>query len=185
MSNDKKTVSLPTITRNIIKFKYMEMKKLFFTCILALAAMAAHSQSLFNTVYDTALKKVNSADTPTEAVQVNQFEVTALNYIQLQVSKRGLDKNGYFFDSQAVNLKSFVDDFLYYLEKARISPAKRMEVIACYRDASLNNPLFNDSDKETVYCFVNDKKTYTPFSLDTDWEKAYDQASAKIRTIIK
>jgi hypothetical protein len=58
-------------------------------------------------------------------------------------------------------------------------------VIACYRDASLNNPLFNDSDKETTFVYVNDKQTYTPFSLDTDWEKAYNQATAKIKTILK
>ena len=148
------------------------MKKLFFTCMLAFAALSAHSQTLFETVYNNAIKKVNSADSPTETVQINHFEVTVLNYIQAQVSKRGLNKDGFFFDSQAVSLKSFVDDFLYYLEKVRLSPAKRLEVIACYRDASLNNPLFNDPDKETVYCYVNDKKTYTPFSLDTDWRRA-------------
>ena len=76
--------------------------------------------------------------------------------------------------------------FETYIIKARaISSEKRLEVIACYRDASLNNPLFNDSDKETTYVYVNDKQTYTPFSLDTDWEKAYDQATEKIKTIIK
>ena len=68
-----------------------------------------------------------------------------------------------------------MDDFIYYVTKARaISTEKRKEVIACYRDASLNNPLFNDNDKERTYCYVNDTKTFTPFSLDTDWEKAYD-----------
>ena len=79
-----------------------------------------------------------------------------------------------------------MDDFIYYVTKApAISTEKRKEVIACYRDASLNNPLFNDNDKERIYCYVNDTKTFTPFSLDTDWEKAYDQATANIKNIMK
>lgn len=163
------------------------MKKLILSAFVALVGLVqADAQSLYKTVYEKANAQVNSAQTSAEQLEISRFEVTVLNYIQAQVTKRGLKKDGYFYDSQAVNLKSFVDDFLYYVSKARkISDAKRKEVIACYREASLKNPLFNDLDKERTYCFVNDTRTFTPFSLDTDWEKAYEQATAKIGTIIK
>lgn len=161
------------------------MKKLLVAIVVACATIPVNAQSLFETVYKHATEIVNDPKSSQEQIDIHQFEVTALNYMQRQVQKRALKKDGYFYDCQAVNMKSFVDDFLYYLTKARsISAAKRMEVINCYREASLNNPLFSDLDKERTHCFVNDTKTYTPFSLDTDWEKAYDQATAKIKTII-
>ena len=164
------------------------MKKSFILLGLTLLSYThtVNAQSLFDTVYKSAIEKVNDVKSSQETIDINQFEVTALNYLQTQVKKRALKKDSYFYDSQAVNLKSFVDDFLYYLNKTRTMPqAKRAAVIACYREASLSNPLFNDTNKERIYCYVNDTKTYTPFSLDTDWDKAYNQATAKIKTIIR
>lgn len=163
------------------------MKKMIFLLAFVTAGIAQlNAQSLFKTVYDNAIAVVNNSDSSDERIQIHQFEVTVLNYMQTQVQKRDLKKDDYFFDSQAVNLKSFVDDFLFYLNKARMTaPAKRADVINCYREASLKNPLFNDLDKERTMCYVNDTKTYTPFSLDTDWEKAYDQASSQIRSILR
>lgn len=146
----------------------------------------ANAQSLYKTVYDKATAVVNNPKSSEEATQVSQFEVTALNYISSQVQRRGLEKDSFFFDSQAVNLASFVTDFQYNLVKARaISTSKRLEVIKIYRDATMSNPLFNDTDKERAYCYINDTQTYTPFSLDTDWEKAYDQATAKVKALLK
>lgn len=163
------------------------MRKLVLAvCLLAAGAVQAVAQNLYKTVYEGASAVVNNPKSSQEQIEINQFKVTVLNYLQDQVHRRALTKDSYFFDSQAVNMKCFVDDFIYNVTKARaISAAKRTEVIACYRDASLKNPLFNDLDKERTYCYVNDTRTFTPFSLDTDWEKAYEQASAKIKTIIR
>ena len=163
------------------------MKQTILTLVLAVAFTAQmNAQSLYQKVHDNATAVVNNAASNEQQIQVNQFKVTVLNYIMTQVKKRNLTKNSYFYDSQAVNLASFVTDFETDIIKARqISPEKRLAVIDCYRSASLQNPLFNDSDKETTFCYVNDTKTYTPFSLDTDWEKAYTQASLKIKEILK
>lgn len=168
------------------------MKKLLLSMfVLAQSIMVAQAQteqnqSLFETVHKYATAIVNDPKSSEEQIQTNQFKVTALNYITTQVMKRGLKKDEYFFDSQAVNMQSFVSEFLMNLDKARaISAAKRMEVIKVYRDASLKNPLFNDTDRERTYCYVNDKQTFTPFSLDTDWEKAYEQATKNIKTVFR
>lgn len=152
--------------------------------VVALGSLQA--QSLYKKVYDNAVAVVNDAAANDQQIQVNQFKITALNYMSNQVTKRNQTRNSYFYDSQAVNMASFITDFETYIIKARtISTEKRLAVIGCYRDASLQNPLFGDQDKETTLVYVNDKQTYTPFSLDTDWEKAYDQASAKIKEILK
>ena len=164
-----------------------QMKQIFITALIAAVSYtAASAQSLYKKVFDNATAVVNNAASNDQQIQINQYKITALNYISNQVKKRKLEKNSYFYDSQAVNLASFITDFETAIIKARaISTEKRLEVLACYRDASLQNPLFGDDDKETTYVYVNDKQTYTPFSLDTDWEKAYDQATEKVKAILK
>ncbi|MBR1379096.1 MAG: hypothetical protein IJ557_08245 [Bacteroidaceae bacterium] len=163
------------------------MKKIIMTILVSVVALGSlQAQSLYKKVYDNAVAVVNDAAANDQQIQVNQFKITALNYMSNQVTKRNQTRNSYFYDSQAVNMASFITDFETYIIKARtISTEKRLAVIGCYRDASLQNPLFGDQDKETTLVYVNDKQTYTPFSLDTDWEKAYDQASAKIKEILK
>ena len=165
------------------------MKKLFFTLAVLIAsatAVQAQDKSLFDTVYERATAVVNNPASSDEEIQINQFKLTALNYMTTTITKRGLKKDSYFYESQAVNLSSFVTDFQMNLEKARsISPAKRTEIMKIYTDASKFNPMFKDTDKEKVNCYVNDKSTLTPFCLDTDWEKAYDQATTMAKAALR
>lgn len=164
------------------------MKKTLLIALITLCAGVAQAQeqSLYERVYKDAAAKVNDPESSIETIEINQFKVTALNYMSAQVALRQQQRDSYFYDSQAVNLKCFVDDFLVNITKARaISTDKRKAVIACYRNASLGNPLFGDNNTERVYCYVNDTKTYTPFSLDTDWEKAYNEATTKVKAILQ
>lgn len=163
------------------------MKKILAAiCLLSAFAVQADAQSLFETVYKNAVAVVNDPKANDEQIHINQFKVTALNYIRNQVEKRKQTKDSYFYDSQAVNMTSFVTDFETNLIKARsISTAKRLAVINCYREATLKNPLFNDSDKSTSMVYVNDKATLTPFCLDCDWNKAYEMATQQVKDILR
>lgn len=158
--------------------------KTLFTALLIAVSVTCSAQSLFQTVMTQATAIVNNPNASDDQQNIAQFKVTALNYISMMVTKRGLDKDTYFYDSQAVNLASFVTDYLLSLEKAN-SPAVRQAILKCYQQASIENPLFKDTNKEKVNCYVADKTTRTPFSLDTDWEKAYDQATKNIKSILK
>lgn len=173
---------MPSVS-NLEKIK---MKKTIFTVLFAACCMTQmQAQELFHKVYDVSIGVVNNPNSNDEQIQINQFKVTVLNYITAQVQQRGLQKDGYFYDSQAVNLHSFILDFLDNVTKGRsISQAKRLAVIKCYQEASLQNPLFNDKNRERTHCYINDTKTLTPFSLDTDWEKAYEQATRNIKTVL-
>ena len=154
--------------------------------VLMASVTGIQAQSLYKTVFDKATAVVNNPASSDEEIQINQFKVTALNYISMMVKKRGLDKDAYFYDSQAVNMSSFITDFQVNLEKARaISPAKRTEILKIYTDASKFNPLFKDTDKEKVNAYVTDKTTLTPFCIDTGWEKAYDQATTMAKAALK
>ena len=181
---ERKRVTLQHLIDKVIS---NNMKKIILSLLVLMASVASiQAQDLFKTVRDNATKVVNNPSSSDEEIQINQFKVTALNYLARMVQKRGLKKDTYFYDSQAVNMTSFITDFQVNLEKARaISPAKRMEIMKIYTDASKFNPLFKDTDKEKVNCYVDDKTTMTPFCLDTDWEKAYDQATTLTKAALK
>ena len=181
---ERKRVTLQHLIDKVIS---NNMNKIILSLLVLMASVASiQAQDLFKTVRDNATKVVNNPSSSDEEIQINQFKVTALNYLAMMVQKRGLKKDTYFYDSQAVNMTSFITDFQVNLEKARaISPAKRMEIMKIYTDASKFNPLFKDTDKEKVNCYVDDKTTMTPFCLDTDWEKAYDQATTLTKAALK
>ena len=181
---ERKRVTLQHLIDKVIS---NNMKKIILSLLVLMASVASiQAQDLFKTVRDNATKVVNNPSSSDEEIQINQFKETALNYLAMMVQKRGLKKDTYFYDSQAVNMTSFITDFQVNLEKARaISPAKRMEIMKIYTDASKFNPLFKDTDKEKVNCYVDDKTTMTPFCLDTDWEKAYDQATTLTKAALK
>lgn len=181
---ERKRVTLQHLIDKVIN---NNMKKIILSLLVLMASVASiQAQDLFKTVRDNATKVVNNPSSSDEEIQINQFKVTALNYLAMMVQKRGLKKDTYFYDSQAVNMTSFITDFQVNLEKARaISPAKRMEIMKIYTDASKFNPMFKDTDKEKVNCYVDDKTTMTPFCLDTDWEKAYDQATTLTKAALK
>jgi len=162
------------------------MKKIFIVLAFLFVSLGnCYAQQYFQMIRNTANKVVNNPNSSQEMIDINQFEITALNYIGAQIAKRGLDMPPIFYDIQAVSLKLFVDDFLYnLLEAKKISSAKRKDVIDCYQKASSQNPLFKDTDKRTTNIYMTDN-SLTPFSLDTDWEKAYEYASQRIKTIIK
>lgn len=164
----------------------MKKSTILTLLVMTLSFSVSRAQSLYKTVFDRATAVVNDPKSSDDAIEVSQFKITALNYLVTEVKKRGWQKDSYFYDSQAVNLTSFVTDFQANLDKARsISPAKRMQIIKIYTEASKFNPLFKDTDKEKVNCYVNDKGTLTPFCLDTDWEKAYDQATTLAKAAFK
>ena len=43
-----------------------------------------------------------------------------------------------------------------------------------FKNATIQYALFNDTDKELVYAYVDNEKYITQFSLDTDWPKALE-----------
>lgn len=68
-------------------------------------------------------------------------------------------------------------EFLTLYMKRLTSTKKKTErdiIITVFRDASINNPLFNDLDKELVLAYYNNDNYITQFSLDTDWIKALE-----------
>ncbi|MDE5739086.1 MAG: hypothetical protein K2H04_07760 [Bacteroidaceae bacterium] len=165
------------------------MKKVIFTLLTLIASansIQAQNKNLYDVVYEEATKIVNNPKSSDDQIQINQFKVTALNYMSMMIQKSGMKKDEMFYATQAVMMSSFVTDFHANMLKAQeMSPSKRNEILKIYTDACKYNPMFKDTDKERANAYVNDKSSLTPFCLDTNWEKAYDQATTLAKAALK
>ena len=161
------------------------MNKLILPAMaLTLYATTAQAQSLYQAVYEKAKSTTAPTDESDEA-KINRFKLDALNYLNRQSAKTGQNADSYFLDSQAVNLTSFIDDYMTNVQSAaKVSPAKRQEMIKCYANAAKSFVLFPADTANTAP--VNPgPDDLLPFPLNTDWEKAYDKATSLARQVMK
>lgn len=134
----------------------------------------ARSQEVYNLVLENATKVVNSPTSGFAQTQIAQFKRTALIYMKSKAFERTDSVPAVFLNTQAYYMSEFLSLFFNVILKDKKSDASvRKEKILIFMNASAMNPLYNDEDKETTMAFVNDGGELTPFSLDTDWQKAY------------
>lgn len=147
-------------------------------------ALNARSQEVYNLVLENATKVVNSPTSGYAQAQIAQFKRTALLYMKKKAFERTDTVPAKFLNTQAYYMSEFLGLFFNVILKDNKSDASaRKEKIMLFMDASAMNPLYNDEDKETTMAFVNDGGELTPFSLDTDWQKAYLAAVEKLKTL--
>ena len=58
----------------------------------------------------------------------------------------------------------------------------RRNILEIYMKASEENPLFGVNDEETTLSYVKSGEELTPFSLDTDWQKAKTTAEILLKS---
>ena len=130
-------------------------------------------------VLDNATRIVNSPTSSFLNTQIAQFKRTALIYIKSKAFERTDSVPAKFLNTQAYYLTEFLNLFFAEMIKIKDLPEKaRKQRILRFMDASACNPLFHDPDEETTLSFVENGGEVTPFSLDTDWQKAYLAAKA-------
>ena len=130
-------------------------------------------------VLDNATRIVNSPTSSFLNTQIAQFKRTALIYIKSKAFEQTDSVPAKFLNTQAYYLTEFLNLFFAEMIKIKDLPEKaRKQRILRFMDASACNPLFHDPDEETTLSFVENGGEVTPFSLDTDWQKAYLAAKA-------
>ncbi len=168
------------------------MKKVILSIVMALVAttnVAAQSKSksaakpstadveLYNEVKRLQKESETIANDTTKSLTVRKiatFRNDAIWYMQM---KGGADKNFTTRDlaEQTVAMIDFVNT--YIRELAGRNRNEQELVVSRYRRASLENSLFNDTDKELTNAYVGNDNYLTQFSLDTNWKKALAEVS--------
>lgn len=159
------------------------MKHIFILVLgLILGTANAEAQDVYNLVLGSATRIINNPTSIFTNVQIAQFKRTALTYMKSKALEISDTIPSALLDTQAYYMSEFITLFIDDIVKSkRLSDDKRKQRILMFTDASISNPLFNDPDKDTTMSFMTDGNELTPFSLDTDWHKAYAAAISQLR----
>ena len=142
----------------------------------------AFAQDVYNYVLETAEKVVNNPLSTYTNIKISQFKYTSLKYIKRKALEKNKEVSNQFLDVQAYNMSEFLSLFFKEaISKPNLSPERKKELIFMFMDASCSNPLFEDEDIETTQSYISEGNELTPFSLDTDWEKALAAANAQLK----
>ena len=160
------------------------MNKAFIIAILSLAcATRAQAQEVYNMVLENATKVVNSPSTNFTQTRIAQFKRTTLLYIKSKAFETMPKVTTQFLDTQAYWLSEFLTLFFDQIvkDKKNRDDQERKARILMFMEASLRNPLFHDKDEETTLSYIKEGSEITPFSLDTNWELAYQYAKEHLK----
>lgn len=151
--------------------------------LLVCSIYTAKAQEVYNYVLNNATRTVNNPIANFTQTQIAQFKRTALVYLKDKAYQETDTIPSLFLDTQAYYLSEFVELYIEdVLKSKRMSTEERNKRVLIFTDASISNPLFNDADQETVLSFIKSGgEAITPFSLDTDWEKAFYAAKSQIK----
>lgn len=155
------------------------MSRILLIILFSTFSICLQAQEVYDMVLDNATRIVNSPTSSFLNTQIAQFKRTALIYIKSKAFERTDSVPAKFLNTQAYYLTEFLNLFFAEMIKIKDLPEKaRKQRILRFMDASACNPLFHDPDEETTLSFVENGGEVTPFSLDTDWQKAYLAAKA-------
>ncbi len=150
------------------------MKRIILTIVLCMAvAMQAWSQDIYHEVKklmdDYEQIKLDTSKNIEER-KVATFKYDAI-YYQIYM---GSEATEHELGQQVSAMIDFLDLYFTNLQKVRTNDYKNRVRIK-FKTATLENARFGDTDKETIYAYVDNDDFITNFSLDTDWVAAYDQ----------
>lgn len=155
------------------------MRKIIFMAALCLVTINISAQNVYKEILR--LSKVGTADKTKDldTRRVYQFKVDELNYMLMKTREQKPDTKMSTIDRQAYAMYDFVNSFITVLSKTKNKKKKQL-IISIYKEATINNPLFKDNDKELVLSYYNREDYLIQFSLDTDWLKAREEVKKKM-----
>jgi hypothetical protein len=158
------------------------MKTFLMTLLFGVFAMGVNAQEIYKIVYKNAEQIVNDPNSGVTKARIAQFKVSQLTYLYQKAFETMPEVTDRFLDVQAYYLTEFMS--LYQAELVKSSkdtPEERAKKVMIFLDATVSNPLFGDTDEETIYAYIKEGTELTPFSLDTDWQKALAAVKAQLK----
>lgn len=161
------------------------MKKLLLLLLVLLTLPAvARRDSVFELELECAQRMLRCGRATYVSLQFALFQEAALLYLQeKQQSIRDTTRiNRRWLDLQAFNMTDFLS--LYYVSfvNDQLSIEDHEILRLMFRDVSLSTPCFYDDNERVALRFVfPDESLVTPFSLDTDWQKAYEKVQSELK----
>lgn len=150
------------------------MKKIIITLMLFCSfAMQSSAQEIYEEVKNIMASYEAEKNDTTKNIELRKiatFKYDAIYYLLLQTEGETERELG----NQVASMIDFVNLFLERVQEGRKDKKNKELVLAKFKAASLEHAKYNDTDKETVYAYVDHPNFITQFSLDTDWIKALE-----------
>ncbi len=147
------------------------MKRIFVLLLLAVSfATYVSAQDIYNEVKsmrENYKATANDKSKPLEERKLATFKFDAIWYMESRANEETEAELGL----QVASMIDFVNLFSKQVKDAKNDKARQL-VIQKFKNASLENARYNDTDKELIYAYVDNQDFLTRFSLDTDWVKA-------------
>lgn len=168
------------------------MKKIITLLVVLAATLTVQAQEhVFQTIYNMAQKTAYDPQASDAERNIARFRMDAVTYLNTQTLSLLTDTARAVSDEESAHLIQQLDSMAYFMydyidvflkEYRRVKSNKDKDrVLKIFRDASLQNPLFNDPDIEIVWAYSNSEDVLTRFSLDTNWVKALAAARRKLQ----
>ena len=160
------------------------MKKFHYIALLWLAFAiqeTVSAQEIYNFVLENATRTANSPTSSFAQSRIAQFKRTTLTYIKIKALDSPMEVSGQSLDNQAFFLTEFINYyFREVLSAKRLSPEKKAELTEVFQNASRRYPLFEEDDTTLSEAYMNEPNHLTPFSLNTDWQKAHNAVKQRL-----
>ncbi len=149
------------------------MKKIYVLLLLggwmATCAMAQDIYQEVKTMRENYKAIANDQSKSLEERKLATFKFDAIWYLETRANEETESELGL----QVASMIDFIALFTQELKAAKNKKAQQ-QVIQKFKNASLENARYNDTDKELIYAYVDNKSFLTNFSLDTDWVRALE-----------
>lgn len=132
------------------------------------------AQEVFHFELESSVRTMRNPMVGLVASRVAGFQHCALLYLQSKASHETKATDFKWLDNQAYHLADFLALYQALITDEAISSDEQKSIKAAFKEATLAYPCFFDEDENTALQHVNCVGSdLTPFSLDTDWEKAF------------
>ncbi len=141
----------------------------------------SQAQDVYNLVLENATKIVNTPTANFAQTRIAQFKCAALIYMKAKAIEQHSEVTESFLNTQAYYLSEFLTIFFEEaLKDRKLGEEERKDKIRMFMACSINNPLFGDNDEGKTLSYIRGGGELTPFSLDTNWQTAYEQAKSQL-----
>ncbi|MCD8288296.1 MAG: hypothetical protein LUC49_01360 [Prevotella sp.] len=152
------------------------MKKIIFALLLSCTfAAQAPAQAIYEEVKNIMDEYQAVKDDTSKSLDVRKVATFKWDAIYYMVSKGG-NMSESELGQQVSAMIDFVNLFIDKIDKTK-NAKNRQVVMSKFKNATLENARYNDTDKEVIYAYVDNQNFLTQFSLDTDWVKALEEVS--------
>lgn len=152
---------------------------------------ATSQQRVFQQIYNKSFKTANDTKESMTNRKTAAFRADAVNYLSNKTLSEITDTTRHLTGEQIASLNNQLDSMAYFMydyvnlfnkEYNRAKTQKdKAKILKIFREVSINNPLYNDPDRQFVLSYYNREDFLTQFSLDTNWVKAVAEVKERLK----